>query len=88
MTGGLHPMDAKMKLAYEMVERFHGKGRADAAQDGFVKVFKSKELPEDMPEVRLSLEKPWICAVAQGGRARGRHLGGQALDRPGRGSYR
>jgi tyrosyl-tRNA synthetase len=62
-AGSLHPMDAKMKLAFEMVERFHGKGRADAAQDGFVKVFKSKEMPEDMPEVKLSLEKPWICAV-------------------------
>jgi tyrosyl-tRNA synthetase len=62
-AGSLHPMDAKMKLAFEMVERFHGKDRADAAQDGFVKVFKSKEMPEDMPEVKLSLEKPWICAV-------------------------
>jgi tyrosyl-tRNA synthetase len=62
-AGSLHPMDAKMKLAFEMVERFHGKVRADAAQDGFVKVFKSKEMPEDMPEVKLSLAKPWICAV-------------------------
>jgi tyrosyl-tRNA synthetase len=62
-AGSLHPMDAKMRLAHEMVERFHGKTRADEAQDGFVKVFKSKELPSDMPEVKLSLEKPWICAV-------------------------
>ena len=62
-AGGLHPMDAKMKLAFEMVERFHGRDQAQAAQDGFVKVFKSRELPEDIPEVSLSLEKPWICAV-------------------------
>jgi len=59
----LHPMDAKMKLAHEMVERFHGKEQADGARDGFVKVFKSKELPEDMPVVKLSMERPWICAV-------------------------
>jgi len=62
-SGGLHPMDAKMKLAFEMVERFHGNDQAAAAQDGFVKVFKSKELPEDMPEVSLNLERPWICSV-------------------------
>jgi tyrosyl-tRNA synthetase len=62
-AGSLHPMDAKMKLAYEMVERFHGKGQADAAQQGFVKVFKSRELPEDIPVVTLNLERPWICAV-------------------------
>jgi tyrosyl-tRNA synthetase len=62
-TSALHPMDAKMKLAYEMVERFHGKARADAARDGFVKVFKSRELPEDMPVVTLNIERPWICAV-------------------------
>ena len=62
-AGSLHPMDAKMKLAYEMVERFHGKGQAEAAQQGFVKVFKSRELPEDIPVVTLNLERPWICAV-------------------------
>ncbi len=62
-TSTLHPMDAKMKLAYEMVERFHGKAHADAARDGFVKVFKSRELPEDMPVLTLNIERPWICAV-------------------------
>jgi tyrosyl-tRNA synthetase len=62
-TSTLHPMDAKMKLAYEMVERFHGRAHADAARDGFVKVFKSRELPEDMPVLTLNIERPWICAV-------------------------
>lgn len=61
--GSLHPMDAKMKLAFEMVERFHGRERAAAAQEGFVKVFKSRELPEDMPEVTLKLDRAWVCAV-------------------------
>jgi tyrosyl-tRNA synthetase len=61
--GSLHPMDAKMKLAYEIVERYHGKEQAGTAQEGFIKVFKSKELPADIPVVALSLERPWICAV-------------------------
>jgi len=61
--GRLHPMDAKMQLAFEMVERFHGMDQAQSAQEGFVNIFRSRELPEIMPTVSLNLEKPWICAV-------------------------
>lgn len=61
--GALHPMNAKMRLSYEMVERFHGRDKAQAAQEGFVKVFQSRELPEDMPEVAIRMERPWVCAV-------------------------
>ncbi|MCE5273613.1 MAG: tyrosine--tRNA ligase [Syntrophaceae bacterium] len=61
--GTLHPMNAKMRLSYEMVERFHGRDKAQAAQEGFVKVFQSRELPEDMPEVAIRMERPWVCAV-------------------------
>ncbi|HHO75892.1 MAG TPA: tyrosine--tRNA ligase [Deltaproteobacteria bacterium] len=61
--GSLHPMDAKMRLAHEMVERFHGKERANFARDEFKRVFKSRALPDDMPNVAVALEKPWICAV-------------------------
>ncbi|MBN2297134.1 MAG: tyrosine--tRNA ligase [Deltaproteobacteria bacterium] len=62
-AGSLHPMDAKMKLAYEMVERFHGKESADFAGESFKKVFKSRALPDEMPHVAVTLEKPWICSV-------------------------
>jgi len=62
-SGALHPMDAKMKLAHEMVERFHGTGDADAAHGSFAKVFQSRSLPDDMPQVSLAMEKPWICSV-------------------------
>jgi len=61
--GTLHPMNAKMRLSYEMVERFHGRDKAQAAQEGFVKVFQSRGLPEDMPEVAIRMERPWVCAV-------------------------
>ena len=61
--GALHPMNAKMRLSCEMVERFHGRDQAQAAQEGFVKVFQSRELPEDMPEVAIRMERPWVCAV-------------------------
>lgn len=61
--GGLHPMEAKMNLGHELVERFHGKAEADSAKGSFTRVFKDKALPEDMPEVSLELEKPWIGSV-------------------------
>lgn len=61
--GALHPMNAKMRLSCEMVERFHGRDQAQAAQEGFVKVFQSRGLPEDMPEVTIRMERPWVCAV-------------------------
>jgi len=61
--GSLHPMDAKMRLAFEIVERFHGREEAGRAQEEFIRVFRAKEIPEDLPEVALVLERPWICAV-------------------------
>jgi len=62
-TGKAHPMEIKMNLAQELVERFHGHAQALQARDGFAKVFRSRELPDEMPSFVLTMEKPWICAV-------------------------
>ncbi|HNY65374.1 MAG TPA: tyrosine--tRNA ligase [Deltaproteobacteria bacterium] len=61
--GTLHPMEAKMTLGHEIVQRYHGKEEADLAREGFTRVFKEKALPEDMPEVTVGLERPWIGSV-------------------------
>ncbi len=63
LKGAVHPMDAKMALAREMVERFHGAHDAEFANESFTRVFKEKAVPQDMPEVTLALERPWICSV-------------------------
>ncbi|MDI9527827.1 MAG: tyrosine--tRNA ligase [Pseudomonadota bacterium] len=63
LKGAVHPMDAKMALAREMVERFHGAHEAELASESFTRVFKEKAVPDDMPEVTLALERPWICSV-------------------------
>lgn len=62
-SGSQHPMEAKMNLAYEIVERYHGRHEADLARESFVRIFKEKSLPEDMPEVTLELGRPWIGSV-------------------------
>ncbi len=50
-SGAYHPMDAKKALAFEIVERYHGKSKAEFALQEFVNVFTKKELPDDMPEI-------------------------------------
>src|SRR5512135_43178 len=52
-NGELHPRNAKMQLAYEIVDIFYGPEQAKAAQDDFVRVFQQKESPEDMPEFAM-----------------------------------
>ncbi len=47
--GSIHPRDAKMRLAWEIVDIFHGSEAADAAQEHFRTVFQRRELPEEMP---------------------------------------
>jgi tyrosyl-tRNA synthetase len=53
-SGQLHPRDLKMQLAFEIVDIFQGRGQAEAAEAHFRTVFQQRELPPDMPEVRLS----------------------------------
>jgi tyrosyl-tRNA synthetase len=52
--GELHPRDLKMRLAFEIVDIFKGRTAAEAAQDHFRTVFQQRDLPSDMPELRLS----------------------------------
>jgi tyrosyl-tRNA synthetase len=47
--GRLHPRDAKMKLAREIVSIFHGDGAVEKAEAHFKAVFQRHELPPDMP---------------------------------------
>jgi tyrosyl-tRNA synthetase len=51
--GRLHPRDAKMKLAREIVSIYHGDDAALKAEEEFVRVFQHKDTPEEMPEYRL-----------------------------------
>lgn len=55
--GKTNPRDLKMKLAYEITKINHGKGKADAAQDYFVKTIQKKELPDQVAEIKLEKEE-------------------------------
>ncbi len=53
-SGSLHPRDAKMELAREIVAIYHGEGSVAAAEEHFKSVFQERGLPEEMAEVRLN----------------------------------
>lgn len=48
-----HPKEAKMALARRIVADFHSEKAARSAEEAFESVFRRKELPEELPEVRL-----------------------------------
>jgi tyrosyl-tRNA synthetase len=52
-SGALHPRDAKMKMAHEIVSIFYTEEEAKSAQENFVKTFQQKEVPDDIPEYSL-----------------------------------
>ncbi len=47
-SGRLHPRDAKMRLARDIVKLYHGETAAKAAEDGFKQVFQKGELPSEI----------------------------------------
>ena len=49
----LHPKDAKMKLAREIVTLYHSKDDAKKAEDVFVKTFQKREIPDEIEEVTV-----------------------------------
>ncbi len=51
--GALHPMDAKMRLAQEVIADFHGAEAARKAADNFQRVFRDRQAPQEMREIVL-----------------------------------
>jgi tyrosyl-tRNA synthetase len=51
--GEAHPNEAKRRLAREIVTLYHGVDAATSAEGAFDRIFKHREVPEDVPEVRV-----------------------------------
>src|SRR5947207_2090713 len=52
-SGKLHPMDAKMRLAEEVISDFHGQAAARKAAENFQRVFRDRQAPVEAPVVKL-----------------------------------
>jgi tyrosyl-tRNA synthetase len=75
--GSLHPNEAKMRLAREIVAIFHSPADAEAAQKRWDEVFRSGSgVPDEMPEHTLVIEEKVVDVlrrlnmVSSGGEAR------------------
>ncbi len=85
--GKLHPRDAKMKLAREIVSIFQGDEAAGQAEEHFKTVFQKRRLPSDMPVLKVAASGNVVDLLAQAGlvqsKSQGRRLikeGGVRLD--------
>src|SRR5206468_711404 len=52
--GTIRPIDAKKRLAWEIVNLYHGKEAADQAQSDFQTQFQERGVPSDIPTVPLA----------------------------------
>lgn len=59
-SGALNPRDAKIRLAKEIIGVFHGAEAAQMAEERFHLVFSRGDIPDDIPEVRLSEESIYL----------------------------
>ncbi len=53
LQNGQNPRDIKLDLAEAIVTLYHTKQLANTAKDEFINVFSNKELPTDIPEVKI-----------------------------------
>lgn len=56
VTEGTNPRDIKILLAKEIISRYHDHGAAEQAHEDFVNRFQKNAIPDDLPEVSLSVE--------------------------------
>jgi tyrosyl-tRNA synthetase len=55
VASGSNPRDIKIEFAQEIVERFHSRQAATHAYEQFTARFQKGEMPQDMPEINLTI---------------------------------
>ncbi len=49
----VNPRDLKLELAVEITSQFFDRETAESSKEEFINIFRNKELPEEMPEIKL-----------------------------------
>jgi tyrosyl-tRNA synthetase len=73
-SGALHPMEAKMRLAQEVISDFHGEDAARKAADNFQRVFRDRQAPEEMKEIALKLLPMGLSVRSRAGSVFSTHM--------------
>ena len=79
----LHPRDAKMTLAQEIVGCFYGDGAAEKARQQFVRTFQLHQLPEDLAEFVISKDQTVLDVLISTGLAGSRSEGRRLVEQKG-----
>ena len=66
-SGAIHPRDAKMKLAREIVAIYHGDSSALDAEKEFIKVFQEQGKPDEMKEYKLQVGETVLDVLENAG---------------------
>ena len=59
----VNPMDLKRKLARRLVAMYHGEEAARRAEEAFDRVFRRREVPDEVPEYVLNQDRIWIVRL-------------------------
>jgi tyrosyl-tRNA synthetase len=84
ITGGeLHPRDAKMSLAREIVTIFYDQDTAHTAEENFKKVFQKKEAPDELVEFTVKPGQTTLDILVASGLVTSRSEGRRMLEQKG-----
>jgi tyrosyl-tRNA synthetase len=64
-TGAVHPMEAKARLAQEVIAGFHSADAARKAAENFKRVFSDRQAPEQVPEIHVKKLGDKFIAISQ-----------------------
>lgn len=65
LNNGANPRDFKMRLGWEIVNLYHGKDKADEAQDYFIDLFQKKIIPDNIPILETKRGSDLIDVVVE-----------------------
>ena len=61
-SGAIHPMEAKKRLAEQIVTELHDASQAERARSYFETKFQKRQVPDDVPVFKVN-EALWICEL-------------------------
>ena len=79
----IHPRDAKMKLAHEIVGAFFSESEADEAQNHFVTLFQKGTLPDDIPTFSIVKNESILDVLQDAGLVTSKSHGRRLFDQKG-----
>lgn len=80
LEGGTNPRDAKARLAREVIKLYYDEEAAQAASDKFDQMFKEKQAPTDIPEMKVEGEKNIIDILLEADLVKSKSEARRAID--------